>query len=111
MNTSLVAQTVKRLSTMRETWFQSLGREDSLEKGMATHFHVLAWKISWTKEPGVLYSPWRCKESDTTKRLSLTHSQNKVISSQVALVVKNPPTMQETQKTWVQYLGLEVSLE
>ena len=40
----------------------------------------------------MLYSPWHCKESDTTKRLLLTHSQNKVISSQVALVVKNPPT-------------------
>ena len=42
MNTSLVAQTVKRLSTMRETWFRSLGREDSLEKEMATHSSTLA---------------------------------------------------------------------
>ena len=43
--TSLVAQTVKRLSTMRETWVQSLSQENSLEKEMATHSSTLAWKI------------------------------------------------------------------
>ena len=48
---SLVAQTVKRLSTMRETWVQSLGQEDSLEKEMATHLCTPAWKIPWTEEP------------------------------------------------------------
>ena len=52
--TSLVAQTVKRLSTMRETWVQSLGQEDLLEKEMATHSSILAWKIPWTEEPGRL---------------------------------------------------------
>ena len=53
---SLVPQTVKRLPTMRETWVQSLGGEDSLEKEMATHSNILAWKIPWTEEPGRLQS-------------------------------------------------------
>ena len=61
---SLVAQTVKRLSTMQETWVRSLGREDPLEKEMATHSSILAWKIPWTEEPG---SPWGHKELDTTE--------------------------------------------
>ena len=52
--TSLVAQTVKRLPTMRETWVQSLGREDLLEKEMSTHSSILAWKIPWMEEPGGL---------------------------------------------------------
>ena len=52
----LVAQMVKRLPTMWETWVQSLGREDFLEKEMATHSSILAWKISWTEEPGRLQS-------------------------------------------------------
>ena len=51
---SLVAQTVKRLPTMLETWVQSLGWEDPLEKEMAPHSSILAWKIPWTKEPGRL---------------------------------------------------------
>ena len=49
---SLVAQTVKRLSTMQETRVRSLGREDPLEKGMATHSSVLAWRIPGMGEPG-----------------------------------------------------------
>ena len=48
--TSLVAQTVKRLPTTWETWVQPLGREDPLEKEVATHSSVLAWKIPWTEE-------------------------------------------------------------
>ena len=54
--TSLVAQTVKRLPTTRETWIQSLGREDPLEKDMGTHSSILAWKIPWMEEPGGLQS-------------------------------------------------------
>ena len=54
--TSLVAQTVKHLSTMRETWVQSLGWEDPLEKEMATPSSILAWIIPWTEEPGRLQS-------------------------------------------------------
>ena len=52
--TSLMAQTVKRLPAMQETWVQSLGQEDPLEKGMATHSSILAWRIPLTEEPGGL---------------------------------------------------------
>ena len=51
-----MAQTVKRLPTMRETWVRSLGREDLLEKAMATQSSTLAWKTSKTEEPGRLQS-------------------------------------------------------
>ena len=51
---SLVAQTVKHLPAMQETWVQSLGQEDPLEKEMATHSSTLAWKIPWMEEPGRL---------------------------------------------------------
>jgi len=54
--TSLVAQTVKRLPITWETRVQSLGQEDLLEKEMATHSSILAWKIPWTEEPGRLQS-------------------------------------------------------
>ena len=54
--TSLVAQMVKRLPTMRETQVRSLGWEDPLEKEMANHSSTLAWKIPWTEEPGRLQS-------------------------------------------------------
>ena len=56
VKTSLVAQTVKRLSTMWETWVRSLGWEDLLEKEMAIHSSTIAWKIPWTEEPGRLQS-------------------------------------------------------
>ena len=56
LRASLVAQTVKHLSTMRETWVQSLGWEDPLEKEMAIHSSILAWKIPWTEESGRLQS-------------------------------------------------------
>ena len=55
-NACLVAQTVKRLPTMWETWVQSLVWEDLLEKEMATHSSILAWEIAWTEEPGRLQS-------------------------------------------------------
>ena len=53
---SLVAQTVKRLPVLRETQVQSLVREDPLEKEMATHSSILAWRIPWIEEPGRLQS-------------------------------------------------------
>ena len=53
---SLVAQRVKSLPAMQETWVQSLGQEDPLEKEMATHSTTLAWKIPWTEKPGRLQS-------------------------------------------------------
>ena len=49
-----MAQTVKNLPLIQETWVQSLGVEVPLEKGMATHSSILVWKISWTEEPGGL---------------------------------------------------------
>ena len=54
--TSLVAQMVKRLTTMWETRVQSLGQEDLLEKEMATHSGILVWRIPWMEEPG--RAPW-----------------------------------------------------
>ena len=62
-----MAQMVKCLPTTRETQVQSLGWEDLLEKEMATHSRILAWKILWTEELGRLYSPWGHKELDTTE--------------------------------------------
>ena len=53
---------VKNLPAVWETWVRSLGREDPLEKGMATHSTILAWRIPWTEEPGS-YKPWGHKES------------------------------------------------
>ena len=65
---SLVAQRLKRLPGMWETWVQSLGWEDTLEKETATHSGTLAWRIPWREEL-VGYSPWGRKVSDTTERL------------------------------------------
>ena len=67
--TSLLAQTVKRLSTMWETWVRSLGWEDSLEKEITTHSSTPALKIPWTEELDAGYYPWGHKESGTTERL------------------------------------------
>ena len=72
---SLVAQTVKNLPAMQETWVRSLGWEDSLEKGMATHSCIPAWRTPRT-ESLVGYSPWGCKELDTTKQLN-THTHRR----------------------------------
>ena len=70
---SLVAQTVKNLPTMRETQVPSLGWEDPLEKGMATHSNILVWEFRRRRNLGVgSYSPWFHKESGTTDRLTLS---------------------------------------
>ena len=61
-----MAQMVKSLPAMQELWVQSLGQEDPLEKEMATHSSILAWRIPWMEEPGGLQSVG-CKESDTTE--------------------------------------------
>ena len=60
--TFLVSQLVMNPPAMRETWVQSLGWEDPLEKGKATHSSILAWRIPWT-----VSSPWGHKESDSTE--------------------------------------------
>ena len=54
LRVSLVAQMVKHLPAMQQTWVQSLDQEDPLEKEMAIHYSILAWRISWAKEPGRL---------------------------------------------------------
>ena len=68
-----MAQLVKNPPAMWKTQVRSLGREDHLEKEMATHSSILAWKMPWMEEPG-RYSPWGRKESDTTERLRFTRS-------------------------------------
>ena len=68
-----MAQTVKRLPTLQETWVQSLGWADPLEKEMAAHSSILAWEIPWTEEPGGLQS-MGLQRMDTTERLTHTHT-------------------------------------
>ena len=71
----LVAQTVERLLTMQETRVQSLGREDLLEKGTATHSSILAWRIPWTEEPGGLQSTGLQRFGyNSATSLSIAHS-------------------------------------
>ena len=82
--TFLVAQTVKHLPTMRETWVQSLGREDPLEKEMATHSSILVWKIPWADMPGRLLSVHGVTKSRT--RLS-----NFTLLHFLVPMVKNSP--------------------
>ena len=65
LRASLIAQSVKNLPAMQETWVQFLGQEDPLEKEMAIHSSILAWKIPWTEEPGGLQS-MGSQESDMT---------------------------------------------
>ena len=55
-------------------WVPSLGWEDPLQKEMANRSSILAWRIPWTEEPGGLYSPWGCKESDMTEHKSSSTS-------------------------------------
>ena len=74
-----MAQTVKNLPAMQETQVLSLGWEDPLEEGMATHSSLLAWRIPWTEESGghSLWTLWSRKESDTTERLTQTHTHTR----------------------------------
>ena len=67
-----MVQMVKNLPAIWETWVQSLGQEDFLEKGLATHSSILAWRNAWTEEPGRLHSSWGHKESDMTEQLTLS---------------------------------------
>ena len=61
---------VEHLPAMQETWVLSLSQEDPLEKEMATHSRIIAWKIPGMEEPGS-YNPWGCKELDRTEQLTL----------------------------------------
>ena len=70
---SLVTQSVKNLPVVQETWVQSQGQEDPLEKEMATHSSILAWKILWTEKPGGLQS-MGLEELDPAEQLNHHHS-------------------------------------
>ena len=85
MGTSLVAEMVKNLPAMQETWVQPLSQEDPLEKKMATYSSILAWEIPW-KRNLVGYSSWGRKELDMTKQRTYTHTP-----SDVFLLVVIPP--------------------
>ena len=72
MRVSLIAQMVKNLPAVQETWVRPLGWEEPLEKGMATHSRILAWEIPWTEEPGGLQSmgPQRVGDNQTSSVLA-----------------------------------------
>ena len=95
---------VKKLPVMQETWVQSLSQEDPLEKGMATHYSILGWRIPWTEEPGRLQpmQSQRVSHSVASDSLQLTYT------SLLAQLVKNLPAMQETLAG---FLGWEDPLE
>ena len=84
---------VKNLPAMLETLVPSLGQEYPLEKGMASHSSILAWRTPRTQEL-VSHSPGSCKELDTTEQLTLPHTSGDS-------VVNNPSAVQETQEMWV----------
>ena len=69
---SLLAQVIKNQPAMQEIWVWSRGRENSLEKEMATHSNILVWEIPWTGETD--YSPWGHEDSDMTEQLTLSLS-------------------------------------
>ena len=103
---TLVAQTVKCLPAMRETWVRFLGREDPLEKEMAIHFSTLAWKIPWTEEPDRLQSMGLQRVGHDW--VTSLHFTQHTWASLMAPMVKRLPAMLET---WVQFLGREDPLE
>ena len=89
---------------MQEMQFWSPGRNNPLEKGMATHSSILAWEISWTEEPGG-YSPWGRKESDMTERLNnnnwlktQSHGWNDVVKSSKPSLERDAEKLQERSR-------------
>ena len=88
---------VRNLPAMREIQFISLGWKDSLEKEMATHSSILAWRISWTEMPGRLHSPWDHKELDRTEQL--THTSHYLIMPQFILSIKYQKHLSSCQYT------------
>ena len=71
------AQSVKNLSAMQETWVQSLGGVDPLEKEMATHSSILAWRIPWTEKPGGLQSMGLQSQTQLSDEHTHTHTHKK----------------------------------
>ena len=91
---------------MQETWVQSLGGEDPLEEGMATHSAILTWRIPHGQRSLVGYSLWGCKESDTTEWLST--AQQHVISKPKALC--ELPIVKKEQANTINYI-LELTFQ
>ena len=104
----LVAQTVKNLSSMQETWVWSLGREDAPGEGNGSPIQYFCLENSMGRGAWQGYSPWGHKELNTTEWLKHIHSIGYFRSSLVAQMVKHLPTMWETQ---VRSLGWEDPLE
>ena len=74
-----MAQTVENLPAVPEAWLRSLGREDPLEEGMATHSSILAWRIPWTEEPGGLQSMGSQRVGHDLNDLACTHACTHVL--------------------------------
>ena len=91
-----MAQRLKRLPATWETWVPSLGQEDPLEKEMATHSSILAWRIPWTEELGGLQSTG-CKESYTTERIHF-HFQQRAPLSLISILSPSRPQIPKRQK-------------
>ena len=105
---SLVAQMVRNLPAMPETWVLSLGWEDPQEKGMATQFSILAWRISWTEKPSQLQSMWpqRVRHNWATNNFTFIRGFPRWHQwSRICL------PMQEMQGNWVWLLGWEDPLK
>ena len=107
-----MAQTVRSLPAMWETWVQSLGWKDPLEKGMATHSSILAWKILWTEEPGGLQSmgSQRVRHDWVTSLFSffpvflvksITTHQLFISEMQKSVLIPSGPSSHETQSNLV----------
>jgi len=109
----MVAQMVKNLPTIQETWVQSLGQEDTLEKGLATHSSILTWEFRGERSQVGLQSmgSQRIRNDWVTNAHTHTHTRThwlifySIASFHDRSAGNNPPAMQETQKTWVQSLG------
>ena len=105
---SLVAQMVKHLPARQETQVRSLRHEDPLEKGMAAHSSILAWRIPWTEEPGRLQS-MGSQKSDMTERLTLSTGTFTLFSSRrAAQVLQCLETLREKPAGAVSFPGLTV---
>ena len=104
----LVDQKVKNLPTMWETWVQSLGQEDPLEKGMATHSSILAWRIPWIQEPGRLQS-LGSQRVRMTERLTHTHTHTRA-HARNTLMVSYALVKQITDKfTFTEFIDFSLS--
>ena len=103
LKTSLVAQMVKNLPAMQETWVQSLGWEDPLEKGVAIHSSILAWRISWTEETGGAAAHEVAKSRTQVKQLS-RHTRTLITTVYISLLLTQLPHQVSWEKINVDQL-------